>query len=192
MDPVFTVQWPEFLLANRLQNKLLKKDGYSVFIPISRQEKAIDLAILKKNKNGQSSVGTIQVKASRTYTPEPPKRDNTKRYLYYTWFNRFDVSQETDFFLLFGLYAPDAGRTKKVNAKWYRDCSLLFTNREMKDFIANCLTVKGTPDKMFGFGFDHPTQVFQTRGDKDRNRRDYSDYLLDNRIGEIKKYLNST
>jgi len=98
LDPVFTLQWPEFLIANRLQKKLPKKEGYSVLIPVSRQEKAIDLAILKKNKKGQSRVVTIQVKSSRTYTPEPPKRKNTKRFLYYTWFNRFEVSQETDFY----------------------------------------------------------------------------------------------
>ena len=56
----------------------------------------------------------------------------------------------------------------------------------------NCLTVKGTPDKMFGFGFDSPNQIFQTRGDKDRKYKDYSDFLLDNRIDEIKKYLEKT
>ncbi len=192
MDPVFTLQWPEFLIANRLQKKLPKKEGYSVLIPVSRQEKAIDLAILKKNEKGQSRVATIQVKASRTYIPEAPKRENTKRFLYYTWFNRFEVSRETDFFLLFGLYAPDAGRTKKVASTWYRDCSLLFTQREMKKFMDNCLTVKGTTDKMFGFGFDSPKQVFQTRGDKNRKFKDYSEYLLDNRIDEIKKYLENT
>src|ERR1019366_1210042 len=53
MDPVFTLQWPEFLLANRLQKLLPKKDGYSVLIPTSRQEKGIDLAVLKKS-NGQN------------------------------------------------------------------------------------------------------------------------------------------
>src|SRR3989338_3031867 len=187
MDPVFTIQWPEFLLANRLQKKLLKKDGYSVLITMSRQEKAIDLAILKKDNKNKSRVITIQVKASRTYTPEPPKRDTTKRFLYYTWFNRFDVPHETDFFLLFGMYAPAAGQTKRVTKKWYRDCTLLFTNKEMRGFMNNCLTVNGKTDKMFGFGFDNPAQVFQTRGDKDRKLEDYSHYLLDNRIDEIKK-----
>jgi hypothetical protein len=190
MDPVFTLQWPEFLLANRLQKKLPKKEGYSVFIPVSRQEKGIDLAILKKNVKGESRVATIQVKASRTYIPEPPKRENTKRFQYYTWFNRFEVSQGTDFFLLFGLYAPDAGQTKKVTSTWYRDCTLLLTYPEMKKFIDNCLTVKGTTDKMFGFGFDSPKQIFQTRGDKKRRFRNFSDYLLEQRIDDIKKYLN--
>jgi hypothetical protein len=36
MDPVFTIQWPEFLLADRLQKRLPKSEGFSVFIPTSR------------------------------------------------------------------------------------------------------------------------------------------------------------
>ncbi|MBI1823356.1 MAG: hypothetical protein HYR80_04505 [Nitrospirae bacterium] len=191
MDPVFTLQWPEFILANRLQKKLTKKNGYSVLIPLSRQEKGIDLAVLKKEKVRKTHVVTLQIKASRTYRPDPPKRKETKRFSYHTWFNRFNVPKEVDFFLLVGIYAPDSGRTKRVTKRWYRDCTLLFNNGEMRAFIKNCLTVKGKPDKMFGFGFDNPSQVFQVRGDKHRESRDFSDHLLDKRIGEIKKLLSS-
>ena len=37
MDPVFTLQWPEFLLTNRLQKPkaLPKSQGYSLLIPVS-------------------------------------------------------------------------------------------------------------------------------------------------------------
>jgi hypothetical protein len=82
MDPVFTLQWPEFLVAERLQSLLPKKDGYSVLIPLSRQEKGVDLVIHRRDKSGASSVLTIQVKASRTYLPPAPKRKNTIRYKY--------------------------------------------------------------------------------------------------------------
>jgi hypothetical protein len=173
MDPVFTLQWPEFLLANRLQKLLPKKDGYSVLIPTSRQEKGIDLAVLKKS-HGQNRVVTIQIKASRTYSGTPPKRENTKKFAFYTWFNRFDVPEEADFILLFG---------------WYRGCTLLFTKDEMKQLMLNCLTVGGQPDKMFGFGFNDPSAVFQTRGDKDRNLKSFSDFLLDNRVKLIHETL---
>ena len=53
MDPVFTLQWPEFLLANRLQKLLPKSQGFSVLIPASRQEKGFDLAIIRR-RNGNS------------------------------------------------------------------------------------------------------------------------------------------
>jgi hypothetical protein len=188
MDPVFTLQWPEFILANRLQKLLPKKDGYSILIPTSRQEKGIDLAVLKKN-SGQNRVATIQIKASRTYFGKPPKHENTKRFAFYTWFNRFDVPEEADFILLFGMYAPDTGQTKRVTARWYRDCTLLFTKDEMKQLMKNCLTVGGRPDKMFGFGFNDPSGIFQTRGDKDRSLKPFSDFLLDKRIKLIQDVL---
>src|SRR2546421_8558263 len=87
MDPVFTLQWPEFVVAHRLQQRLPKKDGYSVLIPLSRQEKGIDLAILKKLGGAHRTI-TIQIKASRTYPHPPPKRAATRRFLHYTWFRR--------------------------------------------------------------------------------------------------------
>lgn len=191
MDPVFTLQWPEFILANRLQKLLPKSEGFSVLIPASRQEKGIDLALLRKTRNGESRVATIQIKASRTYTPEPPKRESTKRFRFYTWFNRFEVPEEADFFLLFGMYAPDPSRTTKVRSGWYKDCSLLFTCEEMKEFMASCLTVGGKDDKMFGFGFDDESKIVQTRGDKDRQFKDFTTYLLANRVALLKVQLGT-
>jgi hypothetical protein len=162
MDPVFTLRWPEFVVAHRLQQRLPKKDGYSLLIPLSRQEKGVDLAILKKFGGAHRTI-TIQIKASRTYPHRPPKRAAaTRRFLHYTWFRRFDVPADADFILLLGMYAPDQGRTKSVTTNWYRDCTLLFTRDEMREFMISCLTVDGQPDQMFGFGFDDPTAVFLT------------------------------
>src|SRR5208282_4197151 len=47
MEPVFTLQWPEFVVAQRLQEYLPRKEGYSVLVPLSRQEEGIDLAVLR-------------------------------------------------------------------------------------------------------------------------------------------------
>ncbi len=192
MDPVFTLQWPEFVLANRLTALLPRKEDYSIFVPASRQEKGVDLAVVRKVRGSSSRVATIQIKASRTYTFAPPRRETTKRYQFETWFDRFDVPPEADFFLLFGMYAPNAGQTKKVGPLWYKDCTLLFTQDEMKHFIERCLTVAGNPDRMFGFGFDSDAKVVQTRGDKDRRFKDYTSYLLDKKVGVLKRYLERT
>lgn len=189
MDPVFTLQWPEFLLANRLQKFLPKSQGFSVLVPASRQEKGIDLAVLRKTANGGSRVATIQIKASRTYTPEPPKREATRRFRFYTWFNRFEVPKEADFFLLFGMYAPDPSRTTKIGSDWYKDCTLLFTCGEMETFMDECLTVGGQHDRMFGFGFDDENEVVQTRGDRYRRFEPFTDRLLANRIALLKEHL---
>jgi hypothetical protein len=190
MNPVFTLQWPEFLLAHRLQTLLPKKKGYSVFVPVSRQEKAVDLAILRKQGGAHKTI-TIQIKSSRTYSPRPPKRRDTKRYRFNTWFNRFEPPDDADFIILFGMYAPDSGRTKKVSAKWYCDCSLLFTKQEMKQLMKSCLTVGGKPDKMFGFGFDDTQAVYLTRGDMKRKQKDYADHVLEKRIKIIRESPNA-
>jgi hypothetical protein len=189
MDPVFTLQWPEFILANRLQKLLPKKEGYSVLIPTSRQEKGIDLAVLKKDAKGNRVV-TIQIKASRTWVKTPPKKESKRHFQFETWFTRFDVPDEADFIFLFGMYAPDLGRTKLIATDWYQDCTLIFKNSEMKDFIKDCLTVSGRPDRMFGFGFSHLSSIFQTRGDKNRSMKDFSDFLFEKRIKLIKEALN--
>jgi hypothetical protein len=176
-------------MAQHLQKLLPKRDGYSLLVPLSRQEKAIDLAVLRK-QGGLHKTVTIQVKASRTYLHPEPKNESTKRFRFETWFNRFPVPDEADFFLLVGLYAPDAGRTTRVSAKWYRDCSLLFTRDEMRAFMESCITVGGNPDKMFGFGFDEPPPVFLTRGDQTRSLKDYSSYTLDARVDLLRQSLS--
>jgi hypothetical protein len=190
MDPVFTLQWPEFVLAHHLQKQLPKKEGYSVLVPLSRQEKGIDLAILKKLRGAHKAL-TIQIKASRTYYHPPSKRETTKRFQFNTWFRRFEVPEDADFILLVGMYAPNTGRTKHVAAEWYKECTLLFTREEMKTFMASRLTKGGQPDQMFGFGFDEPTKVYLNRGDQGRASQDYSSHLLDARMDLLRKSLSA-
>lgn len=187
MDPVFVLQWPEFVVAQRLQDLLPRNDGYSVLVPLSRQEKGVDLAVLHRLADGNSRTITIQVKASRTYLSGPAKRQDTVRYQFTTWFNRFEPSDRADFFVLFGLFAPSLGQTTTVSATWYKDCSLLFSREEMKRFIAECKTVGGQPDRMFGFSFNDTSKVILTRGDMDRSGKDYSDHVLERRIAELMK-----
>lgn len=187
MDPVFTLQWPELIVAQRLQTLLPQKLGYSILIPLSRQEKGIDLAILHRYGADKSETITIQVKASRTYLHPMPKRENTIRFQYNTWFNRFDVPDRADYVILFGMYPRDPGQTKHISAKWYLNCSLLFTRNEMRAFLLDCKTVGGKPDGMFGFGFNDLSKIVLTRGDMNRSQKDFADHLLEKRIGELKK-----
>ncbi len=46
-------------------------------------------------------------------------------------------------------------------------------------------------DEMFGFGFDDEKKVVQTRGDKDRSCKNFTNYLLANRIALLKKRLGT-
>ena len=63
MQPIFTMQYGEFAVADYLSKKI---KGTSVFIPASAQEKGIDL-LLYRYDNNCNKTNTIQVKMSRTY-----------------------------------------------------------------------------------------------------------------------------
>jgi hypothetical protein len=189
MDPIFTLPWTEFSMAKVLSKHFKKKDGYTLLVPLSREEKGIDLVLLKKANNGESKAVTLQVKASRTYESERPKRETTQRFKYHTWFNKFEVSDWADYYLLVGHFVdtPDFGKSKSGHETWYRDCTLLFNNREMRSFISSLKTVKGKPEGKFGFGFDSVKKVCQTRGDETRSLKDFTGHLLDNRFKDIER-----
>ena len=175
-----------------MERLLPKSEGFSVWIPLSRQEEGVDLAVLKKKAGEGSKTVTFQVKASRTYLTDEPKRVTTERHKFHSWFNRFLVTDEADFYLLFGQYAPDITQTRRVSAKWYRDMTLLLTYSEMKDFMDNCKTVRTrADDKMFGFGFDDDKKIVQVRGDAARRQKDFTEYLLPNRIQIIRNALGA-
>jgi hypothetical protein len=184
MEPVFALPYSEYLAANLLSHHFKAKAGYSIFVPASRQEKGVDI-LLTKRDGGLLKCAAFQVKSSRTYSPVPPKRETTVRYSYTTWFNTFPVPEEADFFLLVGIYPPEENRTKKMAHSWWNSVVLTFTREEMKEFMSQVRTKGGAPDKMFGFGFDNTAEIVLTRGDQHRGRKDYSSYLLQNRIEEI-------
>lgn len=95
MQPIFTLQYGEFAVADYLSNHIRNA---SVFIPSSAQEKGIDL-LLYRFDNGMNLINTIQVKTSRTYYNKNPKYQGT------LWFNRFEPQDNADWFILVGIYA---------------------------------------------------------------------------------------
>jgi hypothetical protein len=94
----FTLPYPEYDIANLLQETFQKKNGFSVSIPLSRQQKGFDLLLVnEKNKK----VITIQVKSSRTYL----STKDTYEFEFYSWFNVFDIKDNvSDFYFLYMPY----------------------------------------------------------------------------------------
>ena len=178
MQPVFTMQYGEFAVADYLSKKI--KDA-SVFVPASSQEKGIDL-LLYRHENGCNTMNTIQVKMSRTYYTDKYE------FPYYLWFNRFTVQQNADWFVLVGIYAkrPDDVADAKVKSTTWDTIMLAFKNKEMKNFMSEVKLKKdiSKDDRMFGFGFNDDKSIYQTRGYFEK--RDMSKYLIENRIEEIK------
>ena len=181
MDPVFTLPYSEFRVANRLAELFKKQDGYSILLPLSRTEKGFDLALLKQN-GIKRNVITIQVKTSRTYGG---KRESAERFAHDTWFQTFSVPRETDWIFLVGMYPNSEDKTRKSSATWWQEIILCFSREEMTGFLSRVKTRKGTPDKFFGFGFNEPTTIYQTRGDQNREKKDYSSFLLKKRSEQI-------
>lgn len=178
MEPIFTMQYGEFAVADYLAKKIKNS---SVFIPASAQEKGIDL-LLYRYENDQNTTNTIQVKMSRTYYIE---RTN-KKLPYLLWFNRFSVQENANWYVLVGIYAklPDDIDAKVKSTSWDK-IMLAFTNEEMSKFMAEVKQKKNPSkdDKMFCFSFDDNKNIYQTRGYVEY--RDMSKYLIENRLDEI-------
>jgi hypothetical protein len=188
MEPVFTIPYSEYAVANRLSSHFPAKDGFSILIPASRQQKGMDLVLARRSHRGLRAI-TLQVKSSRTYSPKPAKGVVAKKFSFNTWFNRFDVPDEADYVLLVGLYPPEEGRTRSRRPTWWTEMVLVFTHDEMASFMAGVKTLSGKPDRMFGFGFDEPFEVIQTRGDEKRHLKDFSSHLLERRVDQLHRSL---
>jgi hypothetical protein len=181
MNPVFTLPYPEFAVAQELQ-KLVR---CSVFVPASRQQKSIDLLLLNSSA---TKVAPVQVKSSRVY-PSTRTSSSRSRFTHTTWFQVFDVPPEPSWFILVGIYPQDEGHTKSQSAAWWSTIMLAFTQNEMSQFMQTVRTRSGKTDKFFYFGFDDDQEIFQTRGREDGSYPSFSDKLLKNRVAEIRSAL---
>lgn len=194
MEPIFTLPYPEFCVAQQLARLFPASRGYSIYsiyTPVSRQQPGVDL-LLARRRPRQIRVASIQVKYSRTYSrPTPPTARTKRPFRYYTWFNNFKCPPEADFVCLVALYpAVDAAQKRELGT-WWAPQILLFSQLEMRRFLRSVRTVGGKPDRMFAFGFDHPGEAFQTRGDPARRFSDFSQHLLSKRFAALKKFLST-
>jgi hypothetical protein len=191
MEPIFTLPYPEFCVAQQLARWLPAAQGYSLYAPVSRQQPGVDL-VLARRRNSKVAVACIQVKSSRTYSKRTPATARTKRsFRYDTWFNNFDCPPQADFFCLVALYpAVDAAQKRELGS-WWVPQTLLFSQAEMRRFLRNVRTVAGTSDRMFGFGFNDPREAVQTRGDSARRYRDFSNHLLPGSLSRLRKFLST-
>lgn len=162
MEAIFTLSYPEYTVAMHLQQYFKKSEGYSVSIPLSRQQKGFDLLMYNlKTKRAVS----LQVKSSRIWSTKKPDED----FQYSAWFNRFQINDNVDFYVFFILYpinALDKKRLGKENPnKWWRSRIVLLDNAEISALFRELKTKKGEPERFFYFGFNEvPLDIFITRG----------------------------
>lgn len=190
MEPVFSLPYSEFCVAQQLSRLLPAASGYSIYVPISRQQPGVDL-LLARRRSGRVTVAAIQVKSSRTYSRPNATARSRRWYRYDTWFNTFDCPPQADFVCLVSLYPATDTQARRELGTWWAPLILVFTQKEMKTFLKGVKTVAGNPDKMFGFGFDGPDAVCHTRGDPKRRDADFSQYLLRRRLTMLRRFLAS-
>ncbi len=183
MDPVFTIPYPEFAVASQLSRHFPASGGYAIFVPASRQQKGVDLLVTHRAQRLTRAM-SVQVKSSRTYSHE-----RGGRFKYYTWYNNFETPPEADFIFLIALYPSQDGDNDRTINSWWSQLVLVFSHDEMVEFLRSVKTVGGKRDKMFGFGFDSPAHIEQTRGDQHRMGLDFTSYLLGNRVGVLGEFL---
>jgi hypothetical protein len=191
MDGIFTLPYSEFEIVNKFQESFKRKDGFSVYIPVSRQEKAVDF-ILSKNKSHK--IARFQVKSSRTYIHEAEIKKNgvikNPEYKYNLWFNNFIEKYEqgsADYYLLFGLY-PIYTNDSSIDSNFWKSMIVCLSDEKMNETLKNVLTKREKKsDRFYGLSFNHPNQIVGTRGFL--NNPDFSEYILEKQIENIVKYF---
>ncbi len=191
MDGIFTLPYSEFEIVNKFRELFRRKDGYSVYIPVSRQEKAVDF-ILSKNKFHK--IARFQVKSSRTYIHEAEIKKNgtikNPAYKYNLWFNNFIEKYEqglADYYLLFGLF-PVYTNSSSIDSNFWKSIIVCLSDKEMNETLKNVLTKKmQKSDRFYGLSFNHSNEIIGTRGFL--NKPDFTEYLLENQIKNIEEYF---
>src|SRR5271157_2142714 len=118
MEPTFTLPYSEFCVAQQLARLLPAAKGYSLYVPVSRQQPGVDLLIARR-RNQKVRVASIQVKSSRTYFRAKPTARTKKPFRCGTRFNNFECPSEADFFCLVWLYpAEDKAQRRKFGTWW--------------------------------------------------------------------------
>jgi hypothetical protein len=190
MEPIFSLLYSEFCVAHELARLLPAPKGYSLYVPVSRQQRGVDLLIARR-RNQRIGVASIQVKSSRTYPqPTPTARTKKKPFCYESSFPNFECPSEADFFCLVWFYpAVNKAQRRELGTCWAPQI-LLFSQTEMRQFLRRVRTKGGKRDSRFYFGFNQAGEAVQTRGDSKRRLRDFSKYLLSRRLAKLSRFLS--
>jgi len=190
MEPIFTLPYSEFCVAQQLARLLPAVEGYSLYAPVSRQQPGVDLLIAKRH-NQRTRAASIQVKSSRTYPHPTPSARTKKPFRYGTRFKNFECPSEADFFCLVWFYPAVDRAQRREFGTWWAPQILLFSQTEMRRFLGSVRTRSGKRDSFFYLDFSQAGEAVQTRGDSTGRHRDFSKHLLSRRLAKLRKFLSS-
>ena len=186
----YSLSYGEDVVAKNLSDELNTnhKKQYSIYAPLSRQEKGIDI-LIRNNENCKTA--SIQVKESRTWS--------TKEGKYMTFFNSFkiDDEQRADYYALITMYPYYKDeKPLKLSLVEYKPLILIFTYEEMKEEL-NGLTNKKNKTKATKFYhlFNTEDDIVLDRGyveghnTLNNGSNERSIFLLKNRVNDIRDFL---
>jgi len=189
MEAVFSLQYPEYIVAHELSRHLKKADGFSVCIPLSRQQKTFDL-LVHDLKAGSSA--TIQVKSSRSYVPRSGTSVEPElRYEYLLWFKALVLEgYSADFYAFVGIYPrPSLVRhglsRSRSPKKWWSQFVLVLSKAEVKRLMRR---IRRNQEHFFYVSFDSDLErIALTRGTG--RTESWREFLLSERAGSIREFL---
>ena len=189
MEPIISLPYSEYETIVQIQKYFKKNDGFSVCVPVSRQQKGIDFIVLNTLN---SKVLRFQVKGSRPYIPTAAEQKKRDLFKYIFWFNNFYDRYKpgmADVYILFGLYQVyDFKKNIKSRTKFWESFVLAFKDEEMEKFLDTIRTKdEEKHDRFFYISFNDLSNITVTRGRKDRPN--LNKYLLMNRVPELLKQL---
>jgi len=189
MESVFTLPYTEFVVAEQLSRALSKSEGYAVCIPLSRQQRGMDLLVHNLN-TGKSA--TIQVKSSRAYVNRPKQRELAGGpYDYHLWFNAFDAGSPTaDFYALVGLFPSRrlSGRPlsrARRPGNWWQNVILILPAARVRSLMRS---IARQHEKFFYVSFDESLKrVALTRGAA--KPHSWTELLLKKNVPELRRFV---
>lgn len=194
------IDYGEYIVSEEILKMLNQGNNkqYSIFAPLSRQEKGIDLILF--NRVNRKTI-TIQVKSSRSYI-DGKKNDIKYNFL---WLNNFNISDEAyaDYYVIMGSYIHVKSekliekRGLSVNAIDYKPIILIYSHSEMVEELDRLRQkTKEHREKFFSFKFRDEDDITIDRGyvfgynTLNNGNASRSSQLLKNKINELIESLN--
>jgi hypothetical protein len=189
MEPVFTLPYTEFVVAEQLSKSLGKAQGYAVCVPLSRQQRGMDL-LVHNLRTGKSA--TVQIKSSRAYANRSSRNRLPRRaYDYHLWFNAFDTGAPTaDFYALIGLFPRRRLSSRRLSrarrpSNWWQSIILILPANRVRGLVRS---VARQRDRFFYVGFDESLKrVALTRGAP--TPRPWTKHLLRHSVSALRRFL---
>lgn len=186
MNPIFTIPYGEYLVANYLKLKITK---CSVFMPTSHNERDLDLLLYNRK---EETISTIQVKSARPYFFDKTYKVENNKEKTIESRHRFSVYKpkknvDWNIFVCFCLENRYKFVKRKNNKASWGAVMLALNYEELKNIMNKLKNKNGSKAKFFEISIDKYRHVYLTRGVKKNKTYCLDKYLIEKRLKDIKE-----